>query len=104
MYNMFENTWFEPGNEMAHKEELVALGQGSFDVVLDNLGKYYGPGNLTVYGMGIFALHMYTARALLRKDGEGPHLLNVLIGVDLVNGTDQEFVISNESGRLGEFK
>jgi len=104
MYDMSDNTWFDPGNEVTHEEELAALGRGNFDAVLDALGKYYGLGNLTVYGMGIFALSMCAAGAPLHKDGEGTNLLNVLIGVELVDGADPEFVISDESGRLGEFK
>ena len=41
-----------------------------------------------VYGMGIFALSMCAARAPLHKDGKGTHLPKLLIGVDLVDGTD----------------
>jgi len=104
MYDMFDITWFDPDNEVTHEEELVALDQGNFDAVLDALGKYYGLGNLVVYGMDIFDLSMCAAGAPFHKDGEGTHLLNVLIGVDLVDGVDPEFVIANESGRLSEFK
>jgi len=104
MYDMSGNTWFDPGNEVTHEEKLVALGQGNFDAVLDALGKYYGLGNLTVYIMSIFTLSMCAAGAPLHKDREGKCLLNVLIGVDLADDTDLEFVIANKSGRLGEFK
>jgi len=104
MYDMSDNTWFNPGNKVTNEEELMALGQGNFDAVLDALGKYYILGNLTVYSMGIFTFFMCGARAPLHKDGEDTHLLNALIGVDLVDGADPEFIISNESRRLGELK
>jgi len=104
MYDMSGNTWFDPGNEVTHEEKLVALGQGNFDAVLDALGKYYGLGNLTVYIMSIFTLSMCAAGAPLHKDREGTHLLNMLIGVDLADNIDLEFVIANKSWRLGEFK
>jgi len=104
MYDMSDNIWFDPGNEVTHEEELAALGRGNFDLVLDAIGNYFGFKNLTVYGMGIFALSQCNVGAPLHTDGEGTGLINVLVAIELVDGADPEFVISDENGRFGEFK
>eukprot|EP00588_Corethron_pennatum_P009504 CAMPEP_0194266848 /NCGR_PEP_ID=MMETSP0169-20130528/1611_1 /TAXON_ID=218684 /ORGANISM="Corethron pennatum, Strain L29A3" /LENGTH=735 /DNA_ID=CAMNT_0039007623 /DNA_START=185 /DNA_END=2392 /DNA_ORIENTATION=- len=104
MYDMSDNIWFDPGNEETHEEELAALGRGNFDLVLDAIGNYFGFKNLTVYGIGIFALSQCSVGAPLHTDGDGTGLINVLVAIELVEGADPEFVISDEEGRFGEFK
>jgi len=104
MYDMSDNTWFDPGNEATHEEELAALRRGNFDLVLDAIGNFYGLKSLTVYGIGIFALSQCNVGAPLHRDGEGTDVINVLVAIELVDGADPELIISDENGRFGEFK
>jgi len=105
MYDMSDNTWFDPGNEATHEEELAALGRGNFDVVLDALGKFYGKTHLTVYGMGIFALSKCDAGAGIHRDAPGSGVINVLIAVELADGADPELIVaSDDESRIGEMK
>ena len=87
--------WLNCNNEAAHDRYLALLGQGGFDTVLEAIGTYFNLDGIDVYSAGFIGV-THCEQGFMHTDFEGADgkAFNVLIPLELVDGSDPEFLIT----------